>query len=131
MAAGTSFMPKPKLTPAQAIEKIRLALNCADADLKGALQCVEQWDIAALDGNTHAIRQTRDEIAEALNLLKTLQTPAPAKVVVLVYRGVVESVVATDKTLDVTVLDCDGDDQEENEAKWETISADPQYHPVH
>jgi hypothetical protein len=41
------------------------------------------------------------------------------------------SVIATDRALDVTVLDCDGDDRDANEARWNQLCANRRYRAVH
>lgn len=57
--------------------------------------------------------------------------PKPIKLAILVSGGVVQGIHSTDQTVDVTVLDCDGDDADRNEKAWEKISANKHYHAVH
>jgi hypothetical protein len=64
---------RAKFDPQLAVEEIRLALRCADADLLGTQQCIGQWDMGALEGNSHSIAESREDIADALDLLKKLQ----------------------------------------------------------
>jgi hypothetical protein len=59
------------------------------------------------------------------------QKSKPVKIAIRVKSGCVETVIATDKTVDVTVLDCDGDDRDVNEARWEKLCAHRRYRAVH
>ncbi len=74
---------------------------------------------------------TRHHIFHRLRRLQqALENAAPTEIVVLVSGGVCQAVRSTDKTLNATVLDCDGDLAEVNGAKWDAVDADPKFHPI-
>jgi hypothetical protein len=55
-------------------KKVILALRCADADLHGTLQRDDQCQLGLDKHDRSAIDQTRDEIKEALKIIKKEKT---------------------------------------------------------
>lgn len=77
--------------------------------------------------------ESPDHIFRALiRLRKALDRPKPAppKVVIYVEGGCVQAVHSTQKAINISVLDCDGNNSFENSAEADKIAADPDYHQV-